>query len=37
MAEKKDMTVDTNPFSLAMNMVSVYISRKKKKEAKVLG
>ena len=29
------MTVDTNPFSLFMNMVSVSFTQKEKKESKV--
>ena len=35
-AEKGGMTVDSNPFGLSMNMVSVSITRKEQKEGKVL-
>ena len=31
------MTVDTNPFGLSINMVSVSISQKEKKGGKVFG
>ena len=31
------MTIDTNPYGLSMNMVSVSISQKEKKEGKVPG
>ena len=35
MVEKGDMTIDTNPFKLSINMVSVYISQKGKKRGRV--
>ena len=36
MAEKANMTVDTNPFGLFINIVSVFITRKEQKKGKVL-
>ena len=34
LAKKGDITIDTNPFGLSMNMVSVSITRKEQKEGK---
>ena len=35
LTEKGNMTVDTNPFGLSINMVSISITRKEQKEGKV--
>ena len=37
LAKKGDMTVDNNPFSLSINIVLVFISRKETKGGKVPG
>ena len=36
LVEKGDMTMDTNPFDLSINMVSISITQKEQKEGKIL-